>query len=340
MKGLSSGLSTAGDALAMKASGSTSYKKRLREHAARYHRKSHNLKAAVIRKYSRKLQGFDTAAVRKHAAHVAAWIAYRLRDPIPDLRELKLLQKFVKRLGTGILPSRLKEVLPNAQAVLQSMQAHQVSEAWHEAESKLQQGLQKFRCCRAPKDKVGKRGRNSKDVEVESHVTTAAERKFSAHQILVSHDDLTVADSEAEPQDIEKPGVDAESSSPPPKQHLQLFNKINEWGFLDDSQRLERLKKAEAAMRPSSTGLDEAALANAVQTAVAALSAPRRRASVDASANEGFRSHIQKAGLAVVEGLFFSAIFLRLFFWRPSVSAQERKKRSDVYVEGKQDPKP
>ena len=277
--------------LAMKALGSTSHKERLQDHAAKYHRRSHTQKAVVIRKYSRAVQGSGTVAVRQYAAHVAAWIAYGPPGRIPDLRELKLLQKFVGKLGTGLLPSRLKDVLPDAQAAMQCIQAEQVSEAWHEAESKLQQSLQRFRCCRTPKNNVAKRGSARNDVDLESHAMVAAKRKFSADVMLASDDELTPLDA-AELQDVEKPA--AESSSPAPNQHLQLFQKINEWGFLDESQRLERLKKVEEAMRPSPNGLDEAELANAVQTAVAALSAPRRRVSSDAFAGEGLRSHIHR----------------------------------------------
>ena len=280
----------------MKASGGTSHQERLRKlrkHATRYHRKSHSLKADVIRNYDRDLQGFDTPAVRQHAAHVAAWIAYGPRGQIPDLRELKLLQKFVERLGAGLLPSRLKDVLPDAQAALQSSRAHHFSEAWHEAEGKLQQSFQKLRCCRTPKDKVAKTGSNREDVDVESaDMTLAGKRKHCADVALVSDDELTIADSEAEPHEIGKTFVDAEFASPPSNQHLQLFRKINEWGLLDESQRLARLKEAETVTRRWRTGLDEAELAEIVQTAVAALSAPRRRASADASADEGLCSHI------------------------------------------------
>ena len=271
-------------ALAMEAS--KSHAKRLRDHAARYHRKAD--KVAVIRRYSKKIQGFDRPAVRKYAAHVAAWIAYGPRGRIPDLRELKLLQKFVGKLGTGLLPSRLKEVLPDAQAAVHSSRAHQVSEVWDEAERRLRQSLQKFRCCRTLKDTVTKTGSSRKDLEEASaDIRVARKRKFCADVAFVSDDELAIADLEAEPQDIEKTGVNAKSSSPPSHQHLQLFQKINEWGFLDESQRLERLKEAEAATRPLHKGLNAADLAEIVQTAVAALSAPRRRASADASAGEG-----------------------------------------------------
>ena len=276
--------------LAMKASGATSHKERLQDHAAKYQRRSHKQKAVVRRKYSKAVQGFGTAAVRKYAAHVAAWIAYGPRGGIPDLRELVLLRKFVERLGTGLLPGRLKDVLPDAHAAVQSSRAHQVSEAWHEAESRLQQSLQRFRCCRTHNDKVANRGSHCNDVEVESADTAVAgKRTLCADVVLVSDDELT-ADSEAEPQDIEETCVDAESSSPPSNQHLKLFRKINEWGLLDESQRLLRLKKAEAATRASHEDLNEAELAEIVQTAVAALSPPRRRASADASASEGLCS--------------------------------------------------
>ena len=40
------------------------------------------------------------------------------------------------------------------------------------------------------------------------------------------------------------PGTAAQSD-----QHLRLFRKMNEWGFLNDAQKLERLQQAEEAAR-------------------------------------------------------------------------------------------
>ena len=281
----------------MKASGSTSHRECLRKHTARYHRKAQKQKLAVVRKYCREVHEFDTAAVRKHAAHVAAWIAYAPSGRIPDLGELTLFQKFIERLGAGQLPSRLKEVLPDAQAILQSIQAHQVGEAWRQAESKLQQSLQKFRCCRKPKDKVARRRRKSNDEEGKSDMVVAAKRKLSPDLALVSDDEPTL-DSDVQLQDIEEPrlqdvedmAADATSLallSPDLNQSAQLFRTINQWGFLDDSQRLDRIKIAEAATRPSHMGFNQRELAEAVHTAVAALAAPRRKASADTSIAEG-----------------------------------------------------
>ena len=61
-------------------------------------------------RYSRKVDSFDKRAVRKHAAHVAAWIAYGPKGQEPGLEELQLLRRFLTSLGAGLLPSRLKEV--------------------------------------------------------------------------------------------------------------------------------------------------------------------------------------------------------------------------------------
>ena len=267
-----------------------------RKHAAKYHRKTPGEKADVIHNYNRDLQGLDTAAVQRHATHVAAWIAYAPHGYIPYRNELMLLKRFIERLGSGLPPTRLEEVLPDAQAVLQSIPALRVDDAWRHAESMLQQGLQQFRCCRKPQDNVAKRCSKGDDEEVESDAIVAGKRKLSADLVLVSDDELTIEGSEVQPQDVEEAqlqdvtdlAADATSLAllSPDSQPSQLFRAVNQWGFLKESQRLDRIKMAEAATRPSHKGFNQRKLAEAVQTAVAALGAPRRKASADASIAE------------------------------------------------------
>ena len=281
----------------MKASDSTSHRECLEKHAARYHRKTPGERADVIHNYASDLPGLDTLAMKKHAAHVAAWIAYAPVGYIPYRNELQLLQMFVERLGAGLLPTRLKEVLPTAQAVLQSIPAQQVSDAWRQRESMLQQSLQRFRCCRKPRDNVAERRSNGNNEEVESDMIVAGKRTLPTDLFLVSDDELTL-DSEVQPKDVDEPRLhDVEDTaadetslallSPDSNQPSQLFRTINKWGFLDESQRLYHIKIAEAATRPSHEGFNLRDLAEAVQTAVAALAAPRRKASADASITEG-----------------------------------------------------
>ena len=267
-----------------------SQSQRLREHAARYHRVAH--KSIVIQKYSSEVQESDTAAVRQYAAHVAAWIAYAPSGRRPKLAELRLLQQFMDRLGAGLLPSRLQEVLIDTQALLQSTRGHQASKARRQAESHLQQSFRKFRCCRHTDKAAVTESRRNIAKKEGSDVQYGAKRSLCEDAVPVPGDALAVADSDAQPWDVESFSQEATSlSAPPSNQHLRLFQKINEWGFLDESQRLERLKAAAAATRLSRNSLNQTELADVVQTAAAALSAPHRKASAKVCDAEGHSSH-------------------------------------------------
>ncbi|OLQ13380.1 hypothetical protein AK812_SmicGene2618 [Symbiodinium microadriaticum] len=59
-------------------------------------------------------------------------------------------------------------------------------------------------------------------------------------------------------------------------QHLTLFRLMNEWGFLSDAQKLERLKQAEQAAKCPRRSLSQAELTEIVILAAACLAAPRR----------------------------------------------------------------
>ena len=131
---------------------------RLRGHAAKYHGLAH--KSVVIATYSAKAEEFDRADMCRHAAHVASWIAYGPEGRIPKKAELQLLEKFLGRLGGGRLPSRLREVLPDAQEALRALPPGGLTEAWQEAAQQLRRSLQKLRCCRQPEDKAVPWGAN------------------------------------------------------------------------------------------------------------------------------------------------------------------------------------
>ena len=64
---------------------------------------------------------------------------------------------------------------------------------------------------------------------------------------------------------------------------------MNEWGFLDDAQKLERLEQAEEASRLSRRSLSQEDLADILNMAAACLAAPRRPARLQdaAATNEG-----------------------------------------------------
>ena len=143
---------------------------------------------------------------------------------------------------------------------------------------------------------MAKRCSKGDDEEVESDVIVAGKRKPSADLVLVSDGELTIEDSEVQPQDVEEAQLQdvedmaADATSPAlllPHSQPATLPHHQPVGFLEESQRLDRIKIAEAATRPSHKGFNQRDLAEAVQTAVAALAAPRRKASADASIAEG-----------------------------------------------------
>ena len=189
-----------------------------------------------ISRYSQRADQFDKAAVRKHAAHVAAWIAYGPKGWLPDINELQLLKKFIDRMRGGLLPSRLMEVLPETLAALQrAVATWQASEIWKQAEQELQKSLLKFRCCRRPADDAASGAAVAQDVVAVSDVECTHSGGFQ-----LDGGEVIQVDSGDEAD---------QSSAQASSQHLQLVSKMNEWGFLDSAQRLERLRQAEEAAR-------------------------------------------------------------------------------------------
>ncbi|CAE7354386.1 unnamed protein product [Symbiodinium natans] len=269
------------------ASDAMSQSQRLRRHAGKYHRLAH--KSTVISKYSAKAEEFGKADLRKHAAHVAAWIAYGPKGKVPGADELELLTKFMGKLGGGPLPSRLREVLPIAQEALRSSPrpSDGVDEGWKRAEQELRRSLQKFRCCCRPMEeacaaRVSKEA--AQDIVVESDMSDN-----DPADVLHDHafDDTDASDAGDDNAIIH---VQADTAPPAHDQRLQLFSKMNEWGFLDEAQRLERLEQVEAIAKRSRRSLDQAELAEAINVVVAALSPPRRQRGQQEAEPEGVDS--------------------------------------------------
>eukprot|EP00439_Symbiodinium_sp_Y106_P023210 s6180_g2.t2 len=214
----------------------------------------------LISKYSHEADRFDKAAMRKHAAHVAAWIAYGPPGRIPDIDELQLLQKFIDKLGAGMLPARLREVLPDVQTVLRRIPVGEASEAWQGTEQQLRLSFQKFRCCRQPANKAAVRPAGQAGPAADPFLPDGA---LAVEGVLPEENKIFVEE-------------DDQGSAGTLSQHLQLFRKINEWCFLDSAQRTQRLQQAEEAAKHRNASAAE--LVEVVHVAAAALSAPRRQA--------------------------------------------------------------
>ncbi|CAE7452212.1 CCR4-1 [Symbiodinium microadriaticum] len=265
---------------------------RLRRHACVYHQHKH--KPVVISKYSQKADCFDQADLRRHAAHVASWVSYGEPGRIPTMDEFKLLKKYFDKMDGGRLPRRLKDVLSDMQSVLKSL-PKPANEAWNKAERQLQKSLRKLH----------QRGNEP-----------VADAK-----VVASHDDMALAELNSEQDDfVQEAGVD-DSASPGTSaiadQHLRLFRKRNEWSFLDDSQKLERLKQAEQAARRPRSSLGQAELTDIINTAAACLAAPHRQAKIqdkdvvdseDVRESEGPKTDLQNRAR--------SLLLLALRVWR------------------------
>ncbi|CAE7361382.1 unnamed protein product, partial [Symbiodinium microadriaticum] len=206
--------------------------------------------------YSGKADYVDQPALRRLAAPVASWIAYGPRGRIPTMEELQLLTKFLDKMDGGLLPSRLSIVLSEMKAVLQSL-PRQADEAWNKVEKRLQRSYRKLhRRCSEP----------------------------ASDAVAVAADDDHIADVELEAEQEEAVQVreadisGSSSTSVRSDQHLMLFRKMNEWGFLDNTQKLERLQQAEEASRHSGRSLSQEELTDVLNVAAACLAAPRRHA--------------------------------------------------------------
>ena len=153
----------------------------------------------------------------------------------------------------GPLPSRLSEVLADMEVVLQSADG-----AWNEAATGLRKSLRKLRrrCIESVADTV----------------------------MVGTEDAIAEAELQAEQDEVVQVGEADDSASPGTSdqadQHLMLFRKMNEWGFLDDAQKMERLQQAEEAARRPRRSLSQEELTDVVNMAAACLAAPRRKAAL------------------------------------------------------------
>eukprot|EP00439_Symbiodinium_sp_Y106_P029266 s1240_g3.t1 len=206
-----------------------------------------------IGKYSQKADYYDQFALRRYAAPVASWIAYSPKGRAPKVKELNLLKKFTDKMDGGPLPSRLSEVLADMEVVLQSADG-----AWNEAATGLRKSLRKLRrrCIESVADTV----------------------------MVGTEDAIAEAELQAEQDEVVQVGEADDSASPGTSdqadQHLMLFRKMNEWGFLDDAQKMERLQQAEEAARRPRRSLSQEELTDVVNMAAACLAAPRRKAAL------------------------------------------------------------
>eukprot|EP00439_Symbiodinium_sp_Y106_P084302 s177_g25.t1 len=271
---------------------------RLRRHACIYHQHKHKL--AVIGKYSQKADCFDQTDLRRHAAHVASWITYGESGRIPAMDEIKLLKKFFDKIDGGRLPHRLRDVLSDMQSMLQSLPkpAH---EAWNKAERQLQKSLRKLH--RRGHEPVG------------DAVVVAAHDDFAKAERKADQDDCVQV---TEADDSASPGTSAIAD-----QHLRLFRKRNEWSFLDDSQKLERLRQAEQAARCPRSSLSQAELTEIINTAAACLAAPHRQAKTpddDVADSEevgtASESEVSITALQSLQKRVRSLLLLALRVWR------------------------
>ena len=225
---------------------------RLRRHAAKYH--GHARRWRIVQNYFKASDSFGRAAMRQHAAHVAAWLAYGPPAYVPGVSELRLLTKLLDGVGSGLLPTRLQEVLPDAHTALQaasSGSAH--SEAWEQAASRLKQRLRKFQCCR----------RHARPSAI---VSMAATSKAALA-------DKPVAEEKT--GDVSPGACAVQAVACAGRQ--QLFRKMNAWTNMDRADRAECLRCAEA-LSIAKPGITQVQLAEVLCQVAAALSPPRKTA--------------------------------------------------------------
>ncbi|CAE7881338.1 unnamed protein product [Symbiodinium microadriaticum] len=225
-----------------------------------------NAKVCWISTYSEIADDVDQWVLKRYAAPVASWIAYCPEVRIPTVEEFRLLTKFMDKMDGGLLPSRLSDVLCEMKGRLQSLPrpADDADDDWDQAERRLQQSYRKLlrRC--------------NETVAGAVVVATDGDAEWNTKQ----HEALQVREAD----DSGSPRTSARCD-----RHLTLFRKMNEWGFLDDAQKLERLEQAEEASRHSRRSLSQEDLADILNMAAACLAAPRRPARLQdaAATNEG-----------------------------------------------------
>ena len=254
---------------------------RLRRHAAKFHGRSRRQRQHVVQKYLTALRSFDRVAAQQHAAHVAGWLAYGPKEYSPKESELRLLSKFLDRLGKGVLPCRLQEALPEVLVKLQSVRGGEgADQAWAQAADALRKKLKKFHCCRR---------------EPEDGPRPVAPIQEAPKERAVRDADRKNIEGELEPA---ARGVQAtEDPSHPESCGLQrLFRKKAEWANMQQSERAECLLRAEA-VGFSHEGIEQGKLTKILYQVAAAL-APPRRATLASELRDGGAEHdLQEAGL-------------------------------------------
>ena len=207
-----------------------------------------------INTYWEKADYADQSDLRRLAAPVASWIAYGPRGRIPTV-EFQLVTKFMNKMDGGPLPRRLSDVFCEMKCRLLSLPTS-ADEAWKGAEKNLRKTYRELR-------------RRCNET-VADEAVVAADAGIADAELRAEQD---VALQVREAEDSGSPCASAQSD-----QHLMLFRKMNEWGSLDNAQKLERLQQAEEASRHSRRSLSQEELADVLSTAAACLAAPRRHA--------------------------------------------------------------
>ncbi|CAE7253254.1 unnamed protein product [Symbiodinium sp. CCMP2456] len=154
-----------------------------------------------------------------------------------------------------MLPSRLSDVLSDVEAVLRVFR-RPASDAWVKAKHQLEKSLRKLR--------------------------HRCKEAGTAAVVVAPDDDINEAELKAGPDQAVQVGEADDSASECtsafPNQHLTLFRKMNEWNFLDDAQKLERLQQAEVATRRPRRSLSQSELVDIINMPAACLAAPQRKA--------------------------------------------------------------
>ncbi|CAE7792946.1 unnamed protein product [Symbiodinium sp. CCMP2592] len=230
---------------------------RLHRHADKFHSKRQ--RQHVVRKYFLALRGFDKAAAQQHAAHVAGWLAYGPQGYSPNEAELRLLSKFLDRLGSGILPARLQQVLPDVLTVLQSPGAPRADETWAQAADALMRKLKKFRCCRQGRADGRRPGDELRSSAKESTAQPMDQDESQGHQQTAPR------------------GAETTQSHlhPAPDNLQQLFRKKAEWTNMRPTERAECLLRAEAVVL-SEQDMVQGRLSEVLHQVAAALAPPRK----------------------------------------------------------------
>ena len=218
----------------------------LRLLAAKFH--SHVKKSVVVRRFARVADGFGAREAQQHAAHVAAWIAYAPPDYVPSISVMKLLTQLLAKLGDGMLPSRLRKVLPKAQTSLEALHKTcswcEEDRGWERARTKLICSLKKLRGCRF--DQQG----HPREAPVASSSEGAPPSAG-----LGDGDDLCECPSAA---------------------MQQLLREVNTWTSMKEEEKLQSVRGTETIAMGDSRNISQAELSEVLCQLAAALPMPHQ----------------------------------------------------------------